>query len=61
MWYCLTFLIGFMLSGVCFGSNLLFQRLCIRKKMYWLQGIKQGQTLFLQCHMMSGATWNFVR
>ena len=39
MWYCLTFLIGFMLSGVCFGSNLLFQRLCIRKKMYWLQGM----------------------
>lgn len=39
MWYCLVFLIGFMLSGGCFGSNLLLQRFCVRKKIYWLQGM----------------------
>ena len=42
MWYCLAFLLGFMLSGVCFCGNLLLQNLCIRKKIYWLQGMCMG-------------------
>ena len=37
MWYCLSFLIGFLLSGACYGGNLLLQSFCIKKKIYWLQ------------------------
>lgn len=37
MWYCLSFFIGFLLSGVCYGGNLFLQNFCIKKKIYWLQ------------------------
>lgn len=37
MWYCLSFLIGFLLSGACYGGNLFLQSFCIKKKIYWLQ------------------------
>ena len=31
------FLIGFLLSGACYGGNLFLQSFCIKKKLYWLQ------------------------
>lgn len=37
MWYYLSFLIGFLLSGACYGGNLLLQSFCIKKKICWLQ------------------------
>ena len=37
MWYCLSFLIGFLLSGACYVGNLLLQIFCIKKKIYRLQ------------------------
>ena len=38
MWYILTFIIGFFLSGVCFGTNLILQNFFIKRKLYKLQG-----------------------
>lgn len=37
MWYCLSFLIGFLLSGACYGGSLFLQRFCMKKAIYWLQ------------------------
>lgn len=37
MWYCLSFLIGFLLSGACYGGNLFLQSFCIKKKINSLQ------------------------
>lgn len=37
MWYCISFLIGFLLSGACYVGNLFLQTFCIKKKIYWLQ------------------------
>lgn len=37
MWYCLSCLMGFLLSGACYGSSLFLQRFCIKKTICWLQ------------------------
>ena len=39
MWYFVAFLVGFILSGACYGSNLLLQKVLVKRKLYKLQGL----------------------